>query len=146
MAFDVLLQGQLEKLINKSNLRAKRKVSQELRLAAYLYVRATDSWNAVNDELGLRSNFDEEIGEFLFAVDLLRGKDEMMRKYAFTEQEAKEYVFKHTEIDEFRTMEQEIEEYRNYLNGMNLNEASQKDISRAKRRSPVIDTGISSDD
>ena len=57
-------------------------------MAAYLYVRATDSWNAINDELGLRPNFDEEIGEHLLAVELLRYKDSLMRTYAFWEDDA----------------------------------------------------------
>lgn len=115
MSFDFLLIGQLDRLINKSSLKAVKRIDDDLRLGAFLYVRATDSWDAVNKELGLRPNFDEEIGEHLFAIDLMRSKDQTMRAIAFSEDEAKAFVRKRTGIDEFRTMEKEIEAYREFL-------------------------------
>ena len=115
MNFDLLLQLELEKLKNKSVLKARLNSSNEMKLAGYLYVRATDSWNAITEELGLRTNYEEELGEHLFALDLLRAKDAMMRELAFTEADARAYTLKRTGMDDFRTIEQEIEGYREIL-------------------------------
>jgi len=119
MHFDLLLQieldSELEKLKNKSSLKARARRSNQIRLAGYLYVRATDAWNAINEELGLRPNFDEVLGEHLFSIELLRTKDVMMREYAFSEAEAIAYTFKNKGKDDFRTIEREIEAYREIL-------------------------------
>lgn len=115
MNFDFLQYCELEKSKKQSNLKPEKRVSDDLRLAAFLYVRATDAWKAVNDELGLRQNFDEEVGETMFAMDILRSKDTVMRSYAFSEGEAKAYMQKQTGHDNIRTIEQEIEGYREYL-------------------------------
>lgn len=119
MNFDLFLhsetENETERLIDKSKSKRRRDVLGEMRLAGYLYVRATDSWNAVNNELGLRENFDEEIGEFLLALDLLRWKDTIMREYAFSEAEAMAYTLKKTGSDEFITIAQEIKSYREIL-------------------------------
>lgn len=85
------------------------------KLAAYLYVRATDSWKAVNDELGLRPNFDEEMSEFLFALEMMKSKEEIMRKLAFTEDEAKKFIKANTGNDKFQTLEDEIKAIREAL-------------------------------
>ncbi|HMQ04881.1 MAG TPA: hypothetical protein PKD26_13255 [Pyrinomonadaceae bacterium] len=114
MNFDYLMIRQLEKLIDKSSLKMKR-IDDDLKLAAFLYVRATDSWRAVNEELGLRPNFDYEVFGHLFAIDVIKSKDDSLRKVAFSEDEAKAFVKKETGSDEFRTLEAEIEAYRKAL-------------------------------
>lgn len=119
MTFDYFLhsetEAEFEKLINKSKSRRYREVIGEMRLVGYLYVRATDSWNAINEELGLRPNFDEEMAVYLPAIDLLQSKDVVMRDYAFSEKEAMAYVRKKTGTEEFVTIAQEIESYREML-------------------------------
>jgi hypothetical protein len=113
--FDFILECDLDRLINKSKAKNERRVMDDLRLAAFLYVRATDSGNSVNDELGLRTNFDEEIGELLLAYDLFRSKDALMRQVAFSEDEARRYIHRRTGEAEIRTIEQEIDGYREIL-------------------------------
>mgnify|MGYP001312385584 CR=1 FL=1 len=76
--FDFLLQMETDFLIDKSNLKAKKRINKDLKLGAFLYVRATDSWNAINTELGLRPNFDDEVMEHLSAIDLFQSKDKAM--------------------------------------------------------------------
>ena len=115
LTFDFLLFSGSDCLKNKSGLANEKRRTNHLKLAAFLYVRATDSWNAVSDELGLRPNYDEEIADILFPIDLLQVKDAMMREYAFSEHEAKQYIFEQTGRNEFATMEKEISEYRKYL-------------------------------
>jgi hypothetical protein len=116
MNFDLFHSMELEKLNNKSVSDRHERLSNDLKLAAYLYVRATDSWNVINDEMGLRPNFDDEIGGFLLSKEVLQRKDILMRAMAFSESEAKEYVRKQTGSEVFRTVEDEIDEYRKYLN------------------------------
>lgn len=115
MNFDFLIQSENDSLINKSNVKRSKRINEDLKLASFLYVRATDAWNALNDELGLRRNFDEEVGENLFSIELFRSKDELLRSMAFSEDEAKAFVQKKTGINSFRTMEQEIIAYREAL-------------------------------
>lgn len=118
MNFDLFLHSEtereIEKLVNKSRSRRKRDIASKMRLAGYLYVRATDSWNVINDELGLRSNFDEGMAQYLPAIALLKLKDPIMRYYAFSEEEAKVYVRK-TGSGELMTMAKEVESYREML-------------------------------
>jgi len=83
-------------------------ISNDAKLAAYLYVRATDAWQAVSDELCLRPNYDQEIGEVFFAVDLLIRKDRLFRAVAFTESEAKDYIEKQSGISKIQTLSDEI--------------------------------------
>jgi len=106
---------ELDKSKNGSSSRALRRISSDRRLAAYLYVRATDSWNSVNSELGLRSNFEEEMGQHFLAIDLLNRRDNLMREYAFSEAEAKVYLSKSTGKSEFTTLHREIELIRDAL-------------------------------
>ncbi len=115
VTFDFLLFGGPDSLKNKSVLANEKRRTNNLKLSAFLYVRATDSWNAVNDELGLRPNYDKAIGDILFPFDILQWKDEMMREFAFSEDEAKEYIFERTGRNDFKTMENEIDEFRKYL-------------------------------
>jgi hypothetical protein len=119
MSFDVFLamEADLDILKDESKVKQrKERISKDLRLAAYLYVRATDSWNAVNSELGLRSNFDDEIGEHLFAIDLLKSRDSLMREWAFSETEARKYLAKSTGNDKLATLAEETEAIREALN------------------------------
>ncbi len=82
------MQAELDVLKNKPNMEREERLFEDVSLAAFLYVRATDSWKALNDELGLRPNFDEEIAEFILSLDLMEAKEKLMRKMAFSETEA----------------------------------------------------------
>ena len=75
---------------------------------AYLYIRATDAWQAVGDELRLRPNYDQEIGEVFFAVDLLIRKDTLIQAFAFTRSEAKDYIEKQSGISKIQILSDEI--------------------------------------
>lgn len=87
----------------------------DARLSAFCYVRATDSWKAVNDELGLRPNFGAEIAEYLFAIEVLNQKDGFLREIAFTEAEAKEFIRAKTGNDKIKTLDEEIKAIREAL-------------------------------
>lgn len=89
--------------------------TNDARLAAYLYVRATDAWKAVNDELCLRPDYNKEIGEILFPVELLNRKDELLRAFAFTEDEARKFIKKQTGIEKIQTLADEINAIREAL-------------------------------
>ncbi len=115
MTFDFGTHFELENLNNKSSLQRETAILNHLRLTAFLYVRATDAWKAVNEELGLRNDWDAEIGQFLFSIKLLQAKDAMMREFAFSEDEARAYLFKQTGKAEIKTLEDEIEGYREHL-------------------------------
>ncbi len=43
-------------------------ISNDAKLAVYLYVRATDAWKAISDELCLRPDYTKEIGESFFQL------------------------------------------------------------------------------
>jgi hypothetical protein len=90
-------------------------ISDNAKLAAYLYVRTTDSWKAVSDELCLRPDYDKEIGEIFFAIYLLIVKDRLLREFAFTENEAKDYLEKQYGISEMKTVADEINALREAL-------------------------------
>ncbi len=90
-------------------------ISNQAKLAAYLYVRATDSWKAVSDELCLRPDYDKEIGEIFFAIYLLVVKDRLLREFAFTESEVKDYLEKQHGISEMKTLADEIDAMREAL-------------------------------
>lgn len=115
LAQDSELIDNLDNLKNKSKSKRNERISNNLRLAAYLYVRATDSWRAVNSELGLRTNFDEEIGSYLLTFDTLESRDALMRKCAFSEEEARAFLLRSTGSDELVTIAQEIESIREAL-------------------------------
>lgn len=104
-----------EKLEGEMSPKEDERFCINLRIAAFLYVRATDSWNLVNNELSLRTTFDTEIGEILYSIDLLQSKDAMMRELAFTEDEARAYLLEQTGSDAMKTIEDEVEGYREYL-------------------------------
>ena len=115
ITFDYWLQMEGDAYCEKSSSRPKKRLNGNLRLAGYLYVRATDSWNAVNAELGLRPNFDKELGKHLFEFSLLIRKDSLIREVAFSEVEAMAFVRKATGETEFRTIADEIDGYRKML-------------------------------
>jgi hypothetical protein len=98
MNFDFFLRCDLEE---------KERISNDAKLAAYLYVRATDSWKAVNDELALRSDFEEELAEHLFAIEMLKRKEILLREVAFTEDEARTFIKEKTGTEEMQTIEDE---------------------------------------
>ncbi|MGI8757430.1 MAG: hypothetical protein ACR2MB_16550 [Acidimicrobiales bacterium] len=100
---------------DKPNLKREERLLVDLKMSAYLYVRATDSWKILNDELGLRPNFDEEISEFLFSLEMMKDKEMLMREIAFTEDEAKEHLKAKTGSDKMQTIADEIEAIRKAL-------------------------------
>jgi hypothetical protein len=90
-------------------------VSNMAKLAAYLYVRATDSWKDLNDELGLRPNYDEELGEHLLAIEILRRKEIFLREVAFTEDEVRTFIKSKDGIEQMQTIEDEKKAIREVL-------------------------------
>lgn len=107
--------AELEILKNKSSSGKHEKYLEEVKMSAFLYCRAVDSWQIVSDELGLQQNFDERISEFLFNYDLVQAKEKIMRKLAFTESEARKMVRKHFENGEIKTIEDEANSIREAL-------------------------------
>jgi hypothetical protein len=107
MSFDFFFRVGIEKLKNFSEFDDVDRLFDDAKVAAYLYVRATDVWNMVNDELGLRPDFDDEIGGFLFSVNLLKAKEAIMRKFAFTEDEIKVCIKDETGEYKIQTIEDE---------------------------------------
>ena len=91
------------------------RISDDAKLAAYLYVRATDAWKAVSDELCLRPDYDKEISEIFFAVELLIVKDRLLREFAFTDAEAKDYLDRTSGISKIQTLANEINAIREAL-------------------------------
>ncbi len=86
-----------------------------MKMTAFLYVRATDSWKILNDELGLQPNYDEEMSEFLFSFELMEAKEKTMREIAYNEDETREQMKKNTGDDKIRTLKDEIKEIRKAL-------------------------------
>ena len=97
------------------DFRDEERISNDAKLAAYLYVRATDSWEAVNNELGLRPNFEDELAEHLFAIKMLKRKEILLREIAFTEDEARAFIKSKTGIEEIKTIEDEKKAIREAL-------------------------------
>lgn len=89
--------------------------TSDARLAAYLYVRATDAWKGVCDELGLRLDFEKEIAEHLFSIEMLNRKDEFLREFAFTEDEAQKFIKAKAGIEKIQTLEDEMKAIREAL-------------------------------
>jgi hypothetical protein len=109
MQFDYFtIEAELEILKEKPNLKLIERLTTNQRMTAFLFVRATDSWRAVNDELGLRPNFDEEISEFLFSIEMMKEKEEMMRALAFSETEASELLKNRFGDGTIQTLDDEI--------------------------------------
>ncbi len=116
MSFDYFCQqAELDCLNNKSNSNDHKRIMNAARMAAYLYCRATDSWKIVSDELGLRPNYDEEISELLFSIELMQEKEGIMRKLAFTEDEVKKHLKKNIGSDQMQTVIDEAKAIREAL-------------------------------
>lgn len=116
MQFDYFIM-EAELNIYSKNFNAERdeRLINDAKMAAFLYVRATDAWRIVNDELGLRPNFDEEMAQFLFSIEMMKDKEETMRHLAFSEDEAREQIKKHTGTDKIQTLEDEIKAIKEVL-------------------------------
>jgi len=99
----------------RCGLADKKRISDDARLTAFLYVRATDSWKAVCDEFGLRPDYNQEICSLLFSVEMLNRKDDFLRAFAFTESEAKAYIKKQSGDDKIKTLADEINATREAL-------------------------------
>jgi hypothetical protein len=109
MQFDYFtMRAELEILKEKPNLKLLERLAIDQKMTAFLFIRATDSWRTVNNELGLRPNFDEEISQFLFSIEMMKGKEEMMRALAFSETEAVEHLKKRYGDGTIQTLADEI--------------------------------------
>lgn len=95
--------------------RDEERISNDARLAAFLYVRATDAWQTVNDEIGLQSDFEASISEHLFAFEIFKLKADLMREAAFNEQEARDFIKAKTGSDKIKTLDDEIKSIREAL-------------------------------
>jgi hypothetical protein len=116
MNFDFFcMLAELEMLKDKPNFSKCDKYLEDAGMSAFLYCRATDSWQIVNDELGLRPNWDEEISEFLFSYKIMKQKEVVMRKMAFNEEEATERIRKHFGDGRVKSLEAEAESIREAL-------------------------------
>lgn len=106
MQFEFFLQLEFEE---------NERIENNAKLAAYLYVRATDAWKAVEDELGLSSNFNDEIAEHLFSIEMLNRKDKFFREFAFTEDEAQKFIKAKAGIEKMQTIKDEMKAIREAL-------------------------------
>lgn len=106
---------ELEKPKNKLDFSRYEKHIENAKMSAFLYFRAKNAWQIVNDELGLRPNFDEEVSEYLFSIILMRAKEEIMRDLVFTDDEATEQIRKLSGEGKAKTVEDEANEIREAL-------------------------------
>jgi hypothetical protein len=107
--------AELDILKSKPNYEAHEKHVEDAKMSAFLYVRATDSWQIVNNELGLRPNWDEEISEFLFSHKIMKEKEDVMRRMALNEDEATELIKKHYGNGRVKSLEDEANSIREAL-------------------------------
>lgn len=116
MQFDYFyLRAELALTKKKASFRDYERHLENAKMSAFLYFRAKDSWEIVNDELGLRPNWDEEISEFLFSIALMRAKEKVMCEVVYTEEEATELVKKHYENGRVKSVETEADSIREAL-------------------------------
>jgi hypothetical protein len=116
MQFDYFyLRAELEILKKKSNYSKYEKHLENAKMSAFLYFRSKDSWQIVNDELGLRPNWDEEMAEFLFSITLMNAKEKIMLEVGFNEDEATEQVTKYYGDGKAKTVEEEANSIREAL-------------------------------
>ncbi len=116
MQFDFFCNlAELDILKNKSILKDYSKHLDNAGMSAYLYFRAKDSWQIVSDELGLRPDFDEEMSECLFSLELMRHKEQIMREMALSEDEASDLIKKHVGDGQIKTVEDEASAIREAL-------------------------------
>lgn len=90
-------------------------VQDHARLAAYLYVRATDSWRAICEEFSLCTDFNKQICQHLYSVELLEISDSILREFAFTESEAKDYIKQQYGSSKIQTIADEIKTIREVI-------------------------------
>lgn len=109
------MHSEFELFKDKPNLEKEERLYNNARIVAFLYLRTKDAWQTVNDELGLRPNFDEEMSEFLFSIETMLEKEDLMRTMAFTEEEAREYLKKKSDKIKIFTLEDEIKSIREVL-------------------------------
>lgn len=93
----------------------REELPDHARLAAYLYVRATDAWRTVCDDFGLRPDFNEQIFNSLFSVEMLKVKDRLLRDVAFTESEALNFLKQQCGISKIRSLADETKAVREVL-------------------------------
>ena len=104
----------------------KTRVENLANLSAYLYVIETDAWELVGSEYSLDvPAYRRHLADKLMCVSHLEMWDELMRRRAFTKDEALKFLFTdkiqlkiHTgnkKIVEFKTLESVAEQYRNLL-------------------------------
>lgn len=84
----------------------------EIKLAGFLYVRDTDSWQALNDELGLQPDYEGAIAQVLISREFLGSLDSVLREIAFTEVEASAYLLERYGTAGVGTIEQAKAGYR----------------------------------
>ncbi len=91
-------------------------------LSAYLYVIETDAWKIVCDNLGFEVDWFRKLsGEFSFAVQMMTHKDEIMRQFAFDEDEAEKFIkksakrLKINQNFEIKTLGEQIKFYRDFI-------------------------------
>ena len=99
---------ELEFLRDRPNAERELKLENCMKMAAFLYVRAKDSWNAVCEEFGFRKDFDEKLLGMLFSVEIFRAQEDLIRAEAFTEEEIQEYMKKKTGPSEIQTFDEEV--------------------------------------
>lgn len=109
------MHSEFELLKEKPDLEREERLFNNARMVAFLFIRTKDSWQTVNDELGLRPNYDKEISEFLFSFETLKEKEDLMRAMAFTEEEAKEFNKKLNGKGKICTLEEEIKSIKEVL-------------------------------
>ncbi len=105
----------IEFLENGDETEKYERLEKDMKMSAFLYVRATDSWKTLNDELGLRPNYDEEMSAFLFSFVMMEAKEKTMREVAYTEDEVRERIKETTGGDKIQTLEDEIKAIREAL-------------------------------
>lgn len=91
-------------------------------LSAYLYVIETDAWQIVCDDLGFEADWFRKLsGEFSFAVQIMARKDDIMRHFAFDEDEASQFIkkslkrLKINQTFEIKTLDEQIKFYRDFI-------------------------------
>lgn len=91
-------------------------------LSAYLYVIETDAWQIVCDELGFEVNWFRKLAdEICFAAQMMSMKDEIMRQFAFDENEARAFMQNSAKkvkvkfTGEIKTLDQQIKFYRDFI-------------------------------
>jgi hypothetical protein len=113
--FAFLLHAALRPNNGDSKFESLESIFDEIKLVAYFYVRETDSWKTVNDEMGLRPDFDRSIGQLPISSDFMEELDSIMRATAFTESEAGAYLLQQHGTREIKTAERESAVYRAIL-------------------------------